>query len=215
MSEPTDDRFLRPYRPGDLDALYDIAARTGNAGGDASHLLDDPRLVGHLWAGPYVAFEPHHAHILDDGCGRPVGYVLATLDAVAFEARCEREWWPSLRECYPIDPDGRRLDDLLISLLHRRPPADPAIDGPYPSELHIDLLPAAQGKGWGRKMIDAVLGSLRAAGSPGVHLGTSVANTRAIAFYEHLGFERVHQADHRRHAVDFVRRLDAASGNDR
>ena len=37
-------------------------------------------------------------------------------------------------------------------------------------------------------MIDHLLTSLREAGSIGVHLGTSTANTRAIAFYRRLGF---------------------------
>ena len=34
--------------------------------------------------------------VLDDGTG-PGGYVLGALDTRAFEARCEREWWPPLR----------------------------------------------------------------------------------------------------------------------
>ncbi len=61
----------------------------------------------------------------------------------------------------------------------------------YPSHLHIDLLPPAQGRGHGRAMIEAVLDSLAAAGSPGVHLGVGATNVRAIGFYEHLGFERL------------------------
>lgn len=179
---------IRAYEPTDLDAVYDICVRTGADGGDARALVADHRLHGHLWAGPYVTLEPELAFVLDDGAGRAVGYVLAARDAVAFEQRAEREWWPPLRERYPRHPEGTTLDDLLVALLHDRPTADPVIDGPYPSELHIDLLPTAQGRGWGRHLIDSVLEALRGSGSPGVHLGTSARNERAIGFYRHLGF---------------------------
>ena len=36
--------------------------------------------------------------------------------------------------------------------------------------------------------------SLRADGSPGVHLGVSARNTRALAFYLHLGYEELSPA---------------------
>jgi hypothetical protein len=33
----------------------------------------------------------------------------------------------------------------------------------------------------------------RAAGVPGVHLGVSTLNERAVAFYAHMGFTEVHR----------------------
>jgi ribosomal protein S18 acetylase RimI-like enzyme len=58
----------------------------------------------------------------------------------------------------------------------------------YPSHLHIDLLPRAQGRGYGRRMMEEVMARLRRRGSPGAHLGVSLRNTPAMAFYEKLGF---------------------------
>jgi ribosomal protein S18 acetylase RimI-like enzyme len=58
----------------------------------------------------------------------------------------------------------------------------------FPSHLHIDLLPRAQGKGYGRKMIEQLLTALKERGSPGVHLGVSGRNRTACLFYQHLGF---------------------------
>ena len=40
--------------------------------------------------------------------------------------------------------------------------------------------------------MDTLFEALRAGGSPGVHLGVSEANQRAIGFYEHLGFHELH-----------------------
>jgi ribosomal protein S18 acetylase RimI-like enzyme len=182
---------IRPYRARDLDALYDICLRTGAAGGDATPLVEDGRLLGELFAAPYGVLEPEHAFVLDDGRGQAVGYVLGALDTLAFEARCEAAWWPPLRERHPLPSDGTRLDDLLISLLHHRPPHPADVVARYPSHLHIDLLPDAQGQGWGRRLLDTLFASLRDDGSVGVHWGVSTQNHRAIAFYEHLGSDEL------------------------
>lgn len=179
---------IRSYRPSDLDALYEICLRTGAAGEDATEMVVDPRLFGELYAAPYAVLEPEHAFVLDDGAGTPVGYVLGALDTLTFEGRCEAEWWPALRDRHPEQPGGSRLDDLLVHLIHHRSVPDAALVAAYPSHLHIDLLPVAQRQGWGRRMLDTLFDSLRAAGSNGVHWGVSARNLPAIAFYQHLGF---------------------------
>jgi len=178
---------IRPYRPSDLDALYEICLRTGAAGEDATELVEDPRLFGELYAAPYAVLEPEHAFVLDDGRGAAVGYVLGALDTIAFEARCEAEWWPALRARHPEQPGGSRLDDLLVHLIHHRSARDAAVLTSHPSHLHINLLPIVQGHGWGRRLLDTLFDALRAAGSTGVHWGVSTRNEPAIAFYQHLG----------------------------
>jgi ribosomal protein S18 acetylase RimI-like enzyme len=180
---------IRGYRPEDHDGVYDVCLRTGASGEDASHLVRDFRLLGHLYAGPYVALAPDLAFVVVDGQGVG-GYILGALDTVAFEAQLEEEWWPPLRERYPRPPsDGEPvLDDLLIALMHDRPAPDAKLVGEYPSHLHIDLLPRLQGRGWGRRLVGTLTERLRAAGSPGVHLGVAADNTRAHAFYRAVGF---------------------------
>jgi ribosomal protein S18 acetylase RimI-like enzyme len=179
---------IRAAAAGDLDALHEVCLRTGAAGEDASDLLEDRRLLGDLFVAPYVVLEPERAFVLDDGHGEAVGYVVGALDTRAFEARCEAEWYPAARARHaePGSVDG--LDALFLALLHTPIPADDAVVATYPSHLHIDLLPPYQGRGFGRQLMDALFDVLRAEGSPGVHLGVAEANTRAIAFYDHLGF---------------------------
>ena len=60
---------IRPYRPGDFGAVYEICLLTGYLGEDASGLYDDPLLPGHLSAGPYVTLEPELAFMLEDDRG--------------------------------------------------------------------------------------------------------------------------------------------------
>ena len=182
---------IRPYRADDLDALYEICLRTGAAGGDASPLVDDPLLFGHVYAAPYAVLEPEHAFVVDDGDGAAMGYVLGALHTATFEARCEERWWPPLRERYPPRPDGTTLDDLLIELIHHRARPDERLLATHPSHLHIDLLPEVQGLGFGRRLLDTLFEALRSDGSPGVHWGVSTRNQRAIAFYRHLGSEEL------------------------
>ena len=180
---------VRPYLATDLDRLYEICLRTGAAGEDATELVVEPRLFGELYAAPYGVLEPEHAFVVDDGSGTAVGYCLGALDTRAFNARCESDWWPPLRERHPLGSGANDLDELLIAMLHHRHEADDDVVAGHPSHLHIDLLPQAQGAGWGRALMDTMQDALRAAGSPGLHLGVSARNQRALAFYAHLGYE--------------------------
>jgi ribosomal protein S18 acetylase RimI-like enzyme len=148
-------------------------------------------LFGELYAAPYGVLEPEHALVVDDGAGVAIGYALGALDTRAFAARCETEWWPALRDRHPIGSGANDLDQLLITMLHHPHPAADDVVAVYPSHLHIDLLPEAQGLGWGRTLMEAMQDALRADGSPGVHLDVSNRNPRALGFYTHLGYEEL------------------------
>ncbi|PZF81817.1 GNAT family N-acetyltransferase [Jiangella anatolica] len=185
--------IIRPYESGDDDALYDICLRTGDNGGDATGQFADPRLLGELFVGPYLRFEPELAFVADDGA--PAGYVLGARDTRAFERDCDRQWWPPLRAKYPPGsfPAGTR-DAYYVERLHEDRSADPAIVADYPAHLHIDLLPRTQGRGIGRALMQTLLAALHDAGAPAVHLGVGAANTRAIAFYERMGFTTLRES---------------------
>jgi ribosomal protein S18 acetylase RimI-like enzyme len=183
--------FVRPYRTDDLPQLYEICLRTGDAGEDARALVDDPTLFGAIYAAPYGVLEPARALVVDDGSGRAVGYVLGALDTRAFEAKCEERWWPALRSEHPKGSGGNDLDELLIGIVHEPHLADARVVAQHPSHLHVDLLPEVQGGGWGRRLMEELHELLRAAGSPGVHLGVSTRNERALGFYDHLGYDEL------------------------
>jgi ribosomal protein S18 acetylase RimI-like enzyme len=180
---------LRPYQPADHDAVYDICVRTGAAGEDATPLLGDPALLGHVYAGPYLELTPDLAFVVEDDDG-VAGYILGAADTAEFEDRLERDWWPELRRRYPTyQTDGdAAFDDLLIALMHSPARAPANVVATYPSHLHIDLLPRLQGQGWGRRLMDTLVERLHAAGSHGLHLGVAAANTNAQAFYRAVGF---------------------------
>lgn len=184
-------QFIRPYRATDLEQLYEICVRTGASGADAYDLVADKKLFGHVFAAQYGLLEPEHAFVIDDGDGVAGGYVLGALDTAVFEAKCAAEYWPALQTRYEQD-SGQGLDAMLIGMIHNPPHMPSAITDRYPSHLHIDLLPRFQGTGNGRAMMDTLLDALRTDGSPGLHLGVSAQNERALGFYAHLGFDELH-----------------------
>jgi ribosomal protein S18 acetylase RimI-like enzyme len=178
---------IRPYRPADLDAVYDICVRTAEAGADGRGRYSSDRLVGDVFAAPYVVLEPELAHVVDDGTGTAVGYILGTADTERFVRRYRAEWIPAIEGRYGNDP----RDQSMLALHHDPERMLVPELAPYPAHLHIDLLPETQGKGLGRGLMTAFLAGLRAAGVARVHLGMVPTNTGARAFYDRLGFREI------------------------
>ena len=70
------------------------------------------------------------------------------------------------------------------------PTAGELSDPRWPSHLHIDLMPAARGTGAAAGLMELWFDRLREVGSPGCYLQTSAENTRAVAFFERVGFAK-------------------------
>lgn len=177
---------VRAYQPGDLTSLYQICLQTGDNGADATGLFRDPTLLGHYYVAPYVRFEPDLCFVLEQA-GAVTGYILGTRDSAVFAGRCAQEWFPQQRARYPMPAaNDQSPDAALIRLFYQAAVTDPVwVD--HPAHLHIDLLPAAQGQGWGRVLMDTFFVRLRLMGVPGVHLGVATANPRAVGFYAWMG----------------------------
>ena len=184
---------IRPYREEDNASVYEVCLRTGDGGNDATHLYDDPRALGNIYAGPYVTMEPELAFVLEDNQG-VCGYVLGAPDSKSFFRAYEREWLPVLRGRHP-EPTGDPANwSQTQKVYHEYYHPEIHVPEPhdlYPSHVHIDLLPRAQGRGMGAKMMEAELSALIKLGSPGVHLGVAVSNHRADRFYRKLGFHEL------------------------
>lgn len=178
---------IRPYHPSDLSRLYDICVQTGDSGNDVTDEYPDPDLFGHYFAAPYAVLEPDLCFVLT-GDGLPCGYIIGTRDSEQFSRRCEEEWFPILRERYPLPAAEDDTPAASITrAIHRGYQNDPEI-ADYPAHLHIDLLPCAQGQGNGRRLMERFLCRLRELGVPAVHLGVGKKNARAVEFYKAMGF---------------------------
>ena len=194
MTEGAMEPRIRLATPGDRAGAYHVCLKTGYAGDDGEPFYrEDPDALGRLFGGPYLALEPDLSLLLEDAAGI-CGYALAALDSHAFYDRYEREWRPKLVARHPEptgDPSAWTRVQQAYSWYHNPDYFCPEPYDSYPSHLHIDLLPRVQSRGFGRRMMQALMDRLRDKGSPGVHLGLWARNARAYAFYERLGFREL------------------------
>lgn len=188
------DYAIRLARPGDEPGAYRVCVKTGDYGRDGEPFYrEDPDAQGRIFVGPYLAFEPELSLILEDDQGI-CGYALGAADSRAFYRRYEHEWRPDLCARFPApsgDPGGWSRVQQVHHTYHHPDYFCPEPYDAYPSHLHIDLLPHAQGLGHGRRMLEHIMDTLRRRGSPGAHLGVSPRNTRALGFYQRLGFREL------------------------
>ena len=182
---------IRQLQPRDIDALYAISLATGLAGGDASSLYRDLKLMGHIYSAPYASLQPDLCLAAEDEAG-VAGFILGTADTSAWESRLEREWWPRLRQQYPA-PDATRMaewshDHQRILQIHNPRPTPAAVVQSHPSHIHMNLLPRLQGHGIGSRMLAAWLSMAATQGIGPMHVGVNRANTRAVSFWHRVGF---------------------------
>jgi len=179
---------IRPYQPSDLEALRRICLLTGRAGTDATGQYSTDDLLADVFLEPFVTLRPETAWVVDvDG---PVGYLLGVLDTAAFVESWREHWSPEFARRHARiaeDPTeqwvvdfGHEPDWMLGPQLAE-----------YPAHLHVDLLPEAQGAGWGRALMRELGAAAVAAGVPGIHLGMARDNLSALAFYARLGFHEL------------------------
>ncbi|KJL49356.1 ribosomal-protein-alanine N-acetyltransferase [Microbacterium hydrocarbonoxydans] len=178
---------IRPYRPSDRAAMYEICVKTADAGEDATGILSDDSLWGDLFAVPYVERHPDLAWIVESDDQRSIGYIVATDDTDAFYTWFRDEWWPRLSERHPRPAEVTTREDRMIEYGYTRGPGLDPNTATYPAHLHIDLLPETQGQGLGRRLIETLFAELERRGAPGLHLGMDPKNVGAAAFYERLG----------------------------
>ena len=186
---------IRSYQHSDLNSLYSICLRTGNSGKDATDIYKDPKLLGHFYAAPYAILEPELTFIVTLN-GQPSGYILGTKNSEEFWKRSESEWFPNLREQYPLPKeDDISADANIIRLIHKgyilkKELAD------YSAHLHVDLLPNIQGKGLGKKVMLTFIDKLRELKVSALHLEVGKKNLGAIGFYKKMGFHKIIEYEH-------------------
>jgi len=179
---------VRKFEEEDRSGLYHVCLATGDSGASALALYNQKEMLGEIYVGPYLSFQPELSlTLIQEGVA---GYALAALDTRAFEDTLSSQWWPIILEKYRTrSPENfNEREKNLFSYIQNPPLRPEKVVNQYPSHLHIDLLEQAQGRGIGKAMMHLLLEALREKGSKGVHLGMGSQNARAFTFYTKLGF---------------------------
>lgn len=184
---------IRLATPEDRATLIEICLLTGNSGQDASALFNEKQMLGDFYVAPYLESDPGFAFVLSQE-ERVTGYALATLNTAIFNRYLDEEYLPLVRERYlPRIGAFTAAERELWALFTSSHATNPGLLERYPSELHIDLLPSAQRKGFGRALMEELLAALKLGGSPGVHLTLSADNQGAFEFYRRLNFQELNK----------------------
>lgn len=187
------------------------------------------RLAPYIWTHQYTLLSPSTCFVLDDGSGAAVGYVIGCPDVFAFadgyqryvdevllrpaaadDADANSPAVPPPQQLGRLEPWSTTAvavnEECLRQLAHSSwflifeggEEKAGLVEG-YRAMMHIDLLEGWQGQGWGRKMIEVFVASVRDAvrsGSGGggldcgrgVHIGVAWENKKVVPFYERVGF---------------------------
>ena len=188
--EVRDTTGVRKYVEEDKAAIEDICYLTGYMGDSAERFWRHKQSFVTVWTSYYLNQEPESLYVAtnDDVV---VGYLTGCIDtsfAPKFDDVVSSQ---IIKHGLLLRPGtaGFFWRGMLDSIKDRKAARVDFTDERWPSHLHINLLPVARGKGLGRVLMERWFDQLRNSGSPGCHLSTLVENTRAVSFFERMGFK--------------------------
>lgn len=168
-----------------------VTFQTGYMGEPIDWLWRDPESFADLLTTYYTDREPESLLVgeLDSGV---VGYLMGCVDSRRVRGAAAVAARGIIRRGGMVRPGvaGFLWRSIFDAMRDGSVPDEYLEDSIWPAHLHINLLPAARGRGAGGALMSAWLERLRSGGCPGVHLGTFFENHNAIAFFESRGFRR-------------------------
>lgn len=193
---------IRQATIADTDALFRICILTADAGKSAIPLHDFPELPGLTYAVPYLMREATWAFVLEEvNTKEVVGYVVGTHDTRKYEEDVIRNWFPvhAVRYLYGslYDKPGIKPGDKSYLERYRDPKVYRSFDANVafsPAHIHINILDAHQGKGWGKRLIGVAVEHLKKKGLDGLWVGIDPRNIGARKFYKKIGFKEIEGA---------------------
>lgn len=86
---------------------------------------------------------------------------------------------------------ARSIVDMMAAAARREHISGDFDDARWPAHLHINVEPRARGTGAAEGLMTRWFEQLRETNSPGCHLQTLRENTRAVRFFERMGFVKM------------------------
>jgi GNAT superfamily N-acetyltransferase len=185
---------IRPYTPGDREAVREICWHTAIIGEGVHYLYSDRASWVDMYTRHYTDREPESAWVAVSQDGRVVGYLLGSVNPRAAGNELVIGLAHNLKRFLWLRPGTagfwwRAGWDFLRDL---RAPKKPAIDYQrYPAHMHCNLLPEARAQGVAQALFEQWHACLRARGIRGAH-GEAFASNHAVhALLRKLGYEKL------------------------
>jgi ribosomal protein S18 acetylase RimI-like enzyme len=184
---------IRTFAETDRAALRALFPRAG-AGAPSASLWGHPESEAAVYLEPYMDLEPDSLFVAVVE-GALVGYLAGCPDSARFPSEDERlaqavRKYRLLFRPRPAAFFARGLLDVALAAVRREPTAGDFVDARWPAHLHINVAPPARGTGAADGLMARWFARLRETRSPGCFLQTLVENTRAVRFFERMGFAR-------------------------
>ncbi|MDA8369740.1 MAG: GNAT family N-acetyltransferase [Nocardiopsaceae bacterium] len=184
---------IRTFAEDDRAELRELFTRAGEGAPTAS-LWGHEESEAAIYLDPYMESAPDSLFlaVVD---GALVGYLTGCLDGSVLPSESERMETAIRRYRLILRPGpaaffARSMVDTARAAILREPTAGEFEDARWPAHLHINVAPSARGTGAADALMDRWFDRIRETGSPGCHLQTLVENTRAVRFFERMGFAK-------------------------
>jgi ribosomal protein S18 acetylase RimI-like enzyme len=182
---------IRAFAEIDRAELRELFGRAGEGAPSASLWGHDDSEAA-IYLDPYMDLEPDSLFVAV-GDGALVGYLAGCLDSSRFPSESQRMDEAIKKYRLFFRPRvaaffARSIFDIASASLRKAPTAGDLDDPRWPAHLHINVASEARGTGAADGLMNRWLDRLRETGSRGCHLQTLVENTRAVRFFERMGF---------------------------
>jgi ribosomal protein S18 acetylase RimI-like enzyme len=182
---------IRTFTEADRAELRELFSRAGEGAPTAS-LWGHEESEAAIYLAPYMDLVPDSLYVAVAG-GELVGYLAGCLDTSQFpgQSALMTEAIRKHRLIFRRRPAAffaRSMADMARAATRREPVAGDFDDARWPAHLHINVAASARGTGAADGLMDRWFARLRETGSPGCHLQTLAENTRAVRFFERMGF---------------------------
>ncbi|MGW5648463.1 GNAT family N-acetyltransferase [Saccharopolyspora sp. NPDC003752] len=184
---------IRAFAEADRAELRELFGRAGEGAPSAS-LWGHEESEAAVYLTPYMDLAPDSLFVAVSG-GALVGYLTGCLDGSAFPSESKRmdQAIKKYRLIFRPGPAAffaRAAVDMARIAIRREPASGEFDDARWPAHLHINVERRARGTGAAEGLMNRWLDRLREARSPGCHLQTLRENTRAVRFFERMGFAK-------------------------
>ena len=171
---------IRPYRPGDREAIRDICRRTAYRNRGSQSIFEDGEVFADYWTKYYTDLEPESCLVVEED-GKVVGYLLGCIDSRRFVRSMAQTILPRLL---------LRMFGRLLAFQYKQRTTRRAIlwfvlhswrEGPgvpierYPAHFHCNLLREGYGKSYFSRLATAFVERAELLGTEALHLQVSEA----------------------------------------